>query len=238
MGAFLYGTLLQFKMDIRSRFLLVTCYLVPLLFFAIMGNIFTALMPQSRDALIQSMTVMGVSMGALIGVPPVLVEIYGTDVRKMYQAGGAPLCFGLLSMLLSAFLYLLIMSGIMFAAAEALFDAKVPEHLPGYFLTLALFIGASLSLAAVLGLLVKSKAKLTMYCQLLFLPSIMLSGIMFPAQLLTDALEKLGRLFPATWGYQLLGGGEAELSGYALLLTVLAGAAGLCCLMLRRSRCT
>lgn len=181
MSAFLYGTLLQFKMDIRSRSLLVTCYLVPLLFFAIMGNIFTALMPQSRDALIQSMTVMGVSMGALIGVPPVLVEIYGTDVRKMYQAGGAPLCFGLLSMLLSAFLHLLIMSGIIFAAAEALFDAKVPEHLPGYFLTLALFIGASLSLAAVLGLLVKSQAKLTMYCQLLFLPSIMLSGIMFPA---------------------------------------------------------
>ena len=72
----------------------------------------------------------------------------------------------------------------------------------------------------------------------LFLPSIMLSGIMFPAQLLPDALEKLGRLFPATWGYQLLGGGEAELSGYALLLTVLAGAAGLCCLLLRRSRCT
>mgnify|MGYP001852056434 FL=1 len=238
MSAFLYGTLLQFKMDIRSRSLLVTCYLVPLLFFAIMGNIFTALMPQSRDALIQSMTVMGVSMGALIGVPPVLVEIYGTDVRKMYQAGGAPLCFGLLSMLLSAFLHLLIMSGIIFAAAEALFDAKVPEHLPGYFLTLALFIGASLSLAAVLGLLVKSQAKLTMYCQLLFLPSIMLSGIMFPAQLLPDALEKLGRLFPATWGYQLLGGGEAELSGYALLLTVLAGAAGLCCLLLRRSRCT
>ena len=236
MSAFLYGTLLQFKMDIRSRSLLVTCYLVPLLFFAIMGNIFTALMPQSRDALIQSMTVMGVSMGA--GVPPVLVEIYGTDVRKMYQAGGAPLCFGLLSMLLSAFLHLLIMSGIIFAAAEALFDAKVPEHLPGYFLTLALFIGASLSLAAVLGLLVKSQAKLTMYCQLLFLPSIMLSGIMFPAQLLPDALEKLGRLFPATWGYQLLGGGEAELSGYALLLTVLAGAAGLCCLLLRRSRCT
>ena len=37
MGAFLYGISLQFKMDIRSRSLLVTCYLVPLLFFAVMG---------------------------------------------------------------------------------------------------------------------------------------------------------------------------------------------------------
>ena len=39
MGAFLYGICLQFKMDIRSRSLLVTCYLVPLLFFAVMGGI-------------------------------------------------------------------------------------------------------------------------------------------------------------------------------------------------------
>ena len=96
MGAFLYGISLQFKMDIRSRSLLVTCYLVPLLFFAVMGGIFTSIMPGSEKTLIQSMTVMGVSMGALIGVPPSLAEIYGTDVRKMYQANGAPLWYGLI----------------------------------------------------------------------------------------------------------------------------------------------
>lgn len=32
MSAFLYGIGLQFRMDIRSRSLLVTCYLVPLMF--------------------------------------------------------------------------------------------------------------------------------------------------------------------------------------------------------------
>ena len=52
-------------MDIRSKTLLVTCYVVPLLFFAIMGGIFTSLMPEAKHTLIQSMTVMGVSMGAL-----------------------------------------------------------------------------------------------------------------------------------------------------------------------------
>ena len=117
MGAFLYGIGLQFKMDIRSRSLLVTCYLVPLLFFAVMGGIFTSIMPGSEKTLIQSMTVMGVSMGALIGVPPSLAEIYGTDVRKMYQANGAPLWYGLITLTVSAFIHLLIMSGIILAAA-------------------------------------------------------------------------------------------------------------------------
>ena len=32
------------------------------------------------------MTVMGVSMGALLGLPPSLVEIYGSDIKKMYKA--------------------------------------------------------------------------------------------------------------------------------------------------------
>lgn len=32
MGAFLYGIYLQWKLDIRSKTLLITCYIVPLLF--------------------------------------------------------------------------------------------------------------------------------------------------------------------------------------------------------------
>ena len=88
MKAMLYGIKVQLKIDIRSKTLLVTCYVVPLLFFAIMGGIFTSLMPEAKNTLIQSMTVMGVSMGAFIGVPPSMVEVYGTDIKKMYIANG------------------------------------------------------------------------------------------------------------------------------------------------------
>ena len=159
MGAFLYGISLQFKMDIRSRSLLVTCYLVPLLFFAVMGGIFTSIMPGSEKTLIQSMTVMGVSMGALIGVPPSLAEIYGTDVRKMYQANGAPLWYGLITLTVSAFIHLLIMSGIILAAAPVMFHAEVPSGLLLYFVKLSLFIIASLGIAGVLGMLEKEPGK-------------------------------------------------------------------------------
>ena len=50
MGAFLYGISLQWKMDIRSKTLLITCYIVPLLFFVLMGGIFTAVMPVVGEA--------------------------------------------------------------------------------------------------------------------------------------------------------------------------------------------
>ena len=59
MSAFLYGLALQWKLDMRSRTLLITCYVVPLLFFAVMGGIFTSITPDTRNTLIQSMTVLG-----------------------------------------------------------------------------------------------------------------------------------------------------------------------------------
>ena len=95
MISFLYGIVLQWKLDIRSKSLLATCYIVPLIFFLLMGGIFTSVMPEMRSTLIQSMIVMSVSMGALIGLPPSLIETYGSDVKK----NGVPLYSGLASML-------------------------------------------------------------------------------------------------------------------------------------------
>lgn len=78
-----------------------------------MGGIFSSINPQSRDTLIQSMCIFGVSMGALIGVPPSLTEIYGSDIKKVYKANGVPLYLGLATHYISGFIHLFIMSAIM-----------------------------------------------------------------------------------------------------------------------------
>ena len=204
MSAFLYNAALQWKHDIRSRSLLVTCYVVPLVFFLLMGGIFTSVMPEMKDTLIQSMTVMGVSMGAFIGLPPSLTETYGTNIIKVYKANRIPLYWGLAAMFLSAFVHLMIMCVIILLLAPIIFDAAMPEDLPSFFSALAVFIAVSLSIGSILGLAVKNQAKLTMTSQLVFLPSIMLSGIMFPVNLLPKALEMTGSIFPASWGYKLM----------------------------------
>ena len=204
MKAFLYNSALQWKLDIRSRSLLITCYVVPLIFFLLMGGIFTSVMPEMKDTLIQSMIVMGVSMGAFIGLPPSLTETYGSAIIKVYKANRIPLYWGLAAMFLSAFVHLMIMCGIILFLAPILFDAVLPKDLPFFFLALAVFIAVSLSIGSLLGLAVKNQAKLTLTAQLIFLPSIMLSGIMFPVSLLPKTLEIIGNLFPASWGYKLM----------------------------------
>ncbi len=234
MSAFLYGAVLQWKLDIRSKSLLITCYVVPLLFFAIMGGIFTSINPEAKDTLIQSMTVLGVSTGALIGLPPSLVEIYGSDIKKVYKANGVPLYLGLVSMFLSAFIHLLIMCAVIYIVAPIAFDAVQPESLPLYFGSLAIFIAVSLSIGSVLGLAVKSQAKLTMISQMIFLPSIMLSGIMFPVDLLPGFFKIAGEIFPAAWGYKLMAG-DGFYSGILWpLAAIFLAAAILCVFFLKR----
>ena len=92
MTGFLYSLTLQWKLDIRSKSLLVTYYIVPLIFFLLMGGIFTSVIPDMGSTLIQSMIVLSVSMGAFLGLPPSLFETYGSDIKKIYKANGGSLC--------------------------------------------------------------------------------------------------------------------------------------------------
>lgn len=234
MSAFSYGVSLQWKLDIRSKTLLITCYIVPLLFFAIMGGIFTSVMPEARYTLIQSMTVFGVTMGALIGLPPSLVEIYSSDIKKVYKANGVPLYLGLVLSNISAYIHLFIMSIILYIAAPLAFNAEIPENPVLYFASLAIFIAVSLSIASIIGLAVKDQAKTSMVSIIIFLPSIMLSGIMFPIELLPKAFEMVGTIFPASWGYKVMADSTFQLENLLPLVVILILAICVCGILLRK----
>ncbi len=234
MGAFLYGVFLQWKLDMRSKTLLITCYIVPLLFFAVMGGIFTSVMRQAKETLIQSMTVFGVTMGALIGLPPSLVEIYSTDIKKVYKANGVPLHLGLVLTNISAYIHLFIMSVVLYFAAPLAFNAEIPDNPERYFISLAVFIAVSLSIASIIGLAVKDQAKTSMVSIIVFLPSILLSGIMFPIDLLPKAFQTAGKIFPASWGYRIMADHIFQLKNLVPLTVLFVLAVFACIILLRR----
>lgn len=224
MNGFLYSLTLQWKLDIRSKSLLVTYYIVPLIFFLLMGGIFTSVMPEMSSTLIQSMIVMSVSMGAFLGLPASLIETYGSDIKKIYKANGVPIHLGWVTMVLSAFVHLTMTCMVILLLAPILFSASLPNQLSLFFLALAIYIFVSLSIGSILGLTVKNQAKLTMIAQLVFLPSIMLSGIMFPITILPDFLQVIGQVFPAYWGYRLMleNGCSLENLWYLILVSCIA----------------
>ncbi len=234
MDGFLYGVALQWKLDLRSRTMLIACYAVPLLFFAVMGGIFTSVMPESSETLIQSMSVFAVTMGALIGLPPSVAEIYRSDVKNAYQANGVPLSLGLFLTNISAFVHLLIMSFLLYGIAPVAFDAKIPVHPGTYFVGLITLIAVSLGIASVIGLAVKDTANTSMLSILLFLPSTMLSGIMFPGDMLPQAFVMAGKLFPATWGYAFMTESTFMWNNILPLFIIFIAAVLLCVILLKK----
>ncbi len=204
MKALFYGIALQFRLDIRSKSMLITCYLVPLVFFLFMGGIFTSIDPNAAKTLISSMTVFTVTMSALMGLPPALAEIYGTDVKKVYKANGAPIWFGVVTQFVSSFIHTLLVCIIIFAISPIVFKAELPADLLRYFLSLIALLAVTLAIGCVFGLLIKQQAKLTMAAMIIFLPSIMLSGIMFPADMLPQFMQYIAYAFPATAAFKAM----------------------------------
>ena len=132
------------------------------------------------------MSVFAITMGGVLGSPYPLVEFYHSDIKKAYQVGKIPLWTIAASNFISGIMHLFVMSLIILISAPIIFKAQIPENIFIYLLGAILFIIVSLSIGMV------------------FLPSIMLSGIMFPVAMLPNVLQVIGRILPATWGFELM----------------------------------
>lgn len=218
MSAFLYEIVLHWKLNLRSKEIPVHYYIVPLIFYLFIGGIFTAIDPGSYKTIIPAMTVFGVTMGGVLGSPYPLIEFYGSENRKAYQVGHIPIWTMAVGNCISGLLHLFIMSMIILFTAPFIFDATQPENMAGYLLALVLLIAADLCTGLVFGLFFQGSSKMGMATQLVFLPSIMLSGVMFSIDLLPDILQNLGKIFPAAWGFKAMVQKQTE---FKLLLPIL-----------------
>ncbi len=221
MNSVLYSVVLQWKLDLRNKGVLLTYYIVPLIFFVFMGAIFTSINPEFKDILIQSMIIFAITMGAFLGTPIPLVEFYSSEMKKAYKVGGIPLWIAALVNFISAFIHLMISSIIIYIIAQIAFSAKTPDNIVLFFFSLSIFTITSLSIGTTLGLYIKNTTKLTMLSQLIFLPSLMLSGIMFPTNLLPSVLETAGKIFPATWGLKIMTSSELNFTWFAPLIIII-----------------
>lgn len=126
------------------------------------------------------------------------------------------------------------MSAVLYIAAPLAFHAEMPDNPGLYFVSLAVYIAVSLSVSSLIGLAVRDQAKTSVVSIVIFLPSIMLSGIMFPVELLPSAFETVGKLFPASWGFRLMADSTLQLGHLLPLIVILALAVCVCGVLLSR----
>ncbi|MFY9213122.1 MAG: hypothetical protein WAO45_00215, partial [Tissierellaceae bacterium] len=81
--------------------------------------------PLISETLSAVMAIFSITMGAVIGLPPIIVKMRETSVFRAYKINGIPNLAVMLSLGVSAFLHLSIVALIISISAPYIFDAQV-----------------------------------------------------------------------------------------------------------------
>lgn len=234
MKAFVYTLYLKTKLDIKSSEIFITYYLVPLIFFAVMGAVFTSIMPEVKHTLIASMTIFTITMGAFIGTPASIIEWFSNDMRKSFKSASISMWTIVSSSVISGFVNLIFVSLIIYIVSPIIFEAIKPQNMLVFITGFILFLIATLLIGVLIGLYAKSSSRLTVYSQVLFLPSMLLSGIMFPSDMLPNILEYVSLILPATHAMKILTSDTFHIQNYLILLLFIVASVILIAVKLNR----
>lgn len=121
---------------------------------------------------------------------------------RAYKVNGIPTGATLAVTSVSAFIHLFIVSIIIYVASPIAFHSGRPLSTSLYFAVLSIFLFTSIGIGMLIGVFARGQSFATMLSMIVFLPSLLLSGIMFPISMLPQILIWVGRIFPATHALQ------------------------------------
>lgn len=188
----------EFKSILRDKTLLLMNYLFPLTFYFMMAAIMPSINPDFTKTMIPSMIVFTIIVSTLLGMPNPIVSSKEKGIYRSYKIYGVPLRSVLLIPVITTMIHITIVSLIIFITGSTIFNAEMPQNplsfIGIYFITLFAFSG--------LGLLVgvcSPNGRITvLLAQLIFLPSMLLGGIMLPTNILSETMQQIARILPST----------------------------------------
>lgn len=198
MNAFANHFSFEFRTGIRNKTLLLMNYLLPLGFYAMMGLMMVDINPGFLDTMIPAMVVFAILSATLLGLPDPLVTAREDGIYRSYKINGVPAFSILVIPVLTTVMHAAVVTAIISASAPLLFDAPLPVDWAGFVLTFVLMAFACAGLGGLIGVVSSSSRVTVLWSQLIYLPSMMLGGMMVPSDVLPEAAAKVAQLLPAS----------------------------------------
>jgi len=224
MSAFIHHFAFEFRTGIRNKQLLMLNYLFPLGFYLLMGVIMVEINPPFIETIIPAMAVFAILAATLLGLPDHHVYAREAGILRIYKINGIPSLSILMIPALTTILHLAIITVIITASAPLLFGAPVPVNWASYVLISAVMAFASAGISTLIGVISDSSRVTVLWSQLIFIPSMLLGGLMIPHAMLPDVAGKLSQLLPATQAMNafngLAMGTEASFSPWGSVLVL------------------
>jgi ABC-2 type transport system permease protein len=188
----------EFRTGIRDKTLLLMNYLFPLALYFGLGFMMSELNPVFIDTVIPAMIVVAILSGTILSMPNPLVTERDAGIFRSYKINGVPAVSILTIPALTTIMHMIIVTVVITATAPLLFGALVPMSWTGFILFFVLAAFTHAGFGMLIGVISSSSRAVVLWSQLIFLPSMLIGGLMLPYQMLPEAFARVGLLLPST----------------------------------------
>jgi ABC-2 type transport system permease protein len=198
MKAFFTHFSFEFRTGLRDKNQFLLNYLFPLGLYLLLGSLMTQLNPLFRESLIPVMIIIATLSSTILGLPNPLVSARESGVYRSYKINGVP-AFSILAIpALTTLLHVLIVAIIITISAPLLFDAPLPSDWVAFVMVFLLTAFTCAGLGMLISVISSNTSATVLWSQLIFLPSMLIGGLMIPFGTLPDILGKIALLLPTT----------------------------------------
>jgi ABC-2 type transport system permease protein len=197
-NAFISHFSFEFRSGIRNKTLLLMNYLFPLGFYFMIGLLMTQINPTFLETMLPAMVIFAILASTILGIPDPLVTAREAGIFRNYKINGVPAFSILVIPALTTILHTVVVSIIIIITAPLLFKAPLPLNWFGFIITFLLTAFACAGFSVLIGVISSSSRITVLWSQLIFLPSMLLGGMMIPYSMLPKVMGKIAQLLPAT----------------------------------------
>jgi ABC-2 type transport system permease protein len=199
MKAFITHFLFDFRSGLRDKTLLLMNYLFPLGFYIMMGLVMTKINPIFADSMVPSMAVFSILASTALALPNPIVGARESGIFRSYKINGVPVKAILSIPAVATIFHTTIVGIIILVTGPIFFDGKPPVNIAGFFLVFFAMATAGTGLGLLIGVVSKNSRVIILWSQLIFLPSMLIGGLMIPIKMLPESIHKICMLLPSTY---------------------------------------
>lgn len=202
MKAFAIHFAFEFKTGLRNSNLLMMNYLFPIGFYAAMGLVMTKINPFFADTMVPAMAVFAIVASTIVGMPGPLVEAREAGIFRSFKINGVPAFSILVIPALTTIFHAMIAATVIAGTAPPLFGGLAPENWAALALVMVVTAVACGGIGALISVISKDSRATVLWSQLIFLPSMLIGGMMIPVSMLPASIAPLSLLLPTTHAMQ------------------------------------
>jgi ABC-2 type transport system permease protein len=199
MTAFLNHFMYDFRKGLRDKSLLMLNYLFPLGFYVLMGLLMTGLNPTFAPTMIPAMILVAMMACTLLGLPNPVVESREAGIYRSFKINGIPALSIVSIPIISSLVHIFLVSLIITLTAGPLFQAGIPVSWFYFALILVLTAFTMASMGMLIGVISPNSRSIVLFSQSIFLPSMILGGLMVPSSMLPEGLYRVSLLLPTSY---------------------------------------